>query len=255
MRYSLCIAKGLKAFTRFILGKSPKLKQLLRNIINLFENRFRTDDIDTIIDSFSRMKKDVYFIQVGANDSIFADPIRTFIIRDGWSGILVEPLKHIFDRLVENYKGQESLIFENVAISDKDEIRKLWYLEKTDDSMPEWYEGLGSFLPEVVLKSSKKIPNIEKYMTKEQVKCVTLEALIKKNNVRKIDVFVVDTEGYDFHIIKQIDFEKFKPSIILYENKHLKDEEKRLCKKHLRKNGYKLIRKGGNTIAFTGKFN
>ena len=254
MKCSASIARGLKAFAKFILRRSPKLKQFLRNIIDLFENRFRTDDIDSIIDSFSRMKKDIYFIQVGANNSIIADPIRTFIIRDGWSGILVEPLKHIFDNLVENYRGKDNLIFENVAISDKDETRDLWYLKKTDDPMPPWYEGLGSFLPEVVLKSSKNIPNIAKYMTKEQVKCVTLETLIKKNNVKKIDVFTVDTEGYDFHIIKQIDFERFKPSIILYENKHLKDDEKKQCKKHLRKNGYKLIRKGGNTIAFTGKF-
>jgi FkbM family methyltransferase len=259
MQWISSVVGKLKAFAKFVLKRNPKLRKFLNSIIELFENRFRTDDIDSMIDFFSRMKKDVYFIQIGANDGVSGDPIHTFVVRDGWSGILVEPLRDMFDRLVENYRKQKKLIFENVAISDKNGMREFWYLKKEDDEVddviPAWYEALGSFMPEVVLKSAKKIPNMEDYMTKEQVKCITFETLVQKHNVEKIDIVVVDTEGYDFQVIRQIDFERFKPSVILYENKHLKDDEKKECKRYLRKNGYKLIRKGGNTIAFIGKVN
>ena len=134
-------------------------------------------------------------------------------------------------------------------------MRDFWYLEKLDEKNPEWYEKLGSFFPENVYNKSELIPNIDEHIVKVQVKCVTLENLIQKHDVQRIDVFVVDTEGYDFEIIKQIDFERFKPSIIVYEHTHLNNDEKYECKRYLRKIGYTVVQKNCNTLAFSGRFN
>ena len=44
---------------------------------------------------------------------------------------------------------------------------------------------------------------------------------MKKHNVNDISFILIDTEGYDYEIIKLIDFEKYKPSILIFEHKHL----------------------------------
>lgn len=44
------------------------------------------------------------FIQVGANDGIHGDPLRAYIERHHWHGILVEPQPDVFARILENYR-------------------------------------------------------------------------------------------------------------------------------------------------------
>ncbi len=45
---------------------------------------------------------------------------------------------------------------------------------------------------------------------------------MNKHNVQEIDILHIDTEGFDYNVLSQIDFIKHKPYIILYENKHLR---------------------------------
>jgi hypothetical protein len=67
------------------------------------------------------------FVQVGANDGVYGDPLRAYIERHHWRGILVEPQPDVFARLVENYRGScDNLIFENVAISPDEHILRLY---------------------------------------------------------------------------------------------------------------------------------
>lgn len=66
----------------------------------------------------SRRGDALSFVQVGANDGVFVDPLRQYILTRGWSGILVEPQADVFERLKENYADcADRLIFENVAVS------------------------------------------------------------------------------------------------------------------------------------------
>ena len=48
-------------------------------------------------------KDDFFFIQVGANDGLMCDPIRQFIVKHSWGGILVEPVPDYFELLKKNY--------------------------------------------------------------------------------------------------------------------------------------------------------
>src|SRR5580704_6695904 len=58
------------------------------------------------------------FIEVGANDGEFNDPLREYIVKFQWRGVLIEPQPDVFERLKLNYAGQsDRLSFENVAIS------------------------------------------------------------------------------------------------------------------------------------------
>ena len=76
--------------------------------------RPREGKINQVIETFSKIKKDIFFIQIGSNDGIAGDPIHQYISEHNWSGILVEPIKYVFERLLHNYTGYPRLIFENV---------------------------------------------------------------------------------------------------------------------------------------------
>ncbi len=47
--------------------------------------------------------------------------------------------------------------------------------------------------------------------------------MIKKYNIAEIEYLFIDTEGYDYKIIKSIDLNKIKINKIKFEYKHLDD--------------------------------
>lgn len=72
--------------------------------------------------------------------------------------------------------------------------------------------------------------------------------MIKKNNVDKVNVVAIDTEGFDYEVIKLIDFNEVHPDLIIFENKHLTSSDHKECCEMLESKGYKVYGKGGNTI-------
>ena len=74
----------------------------------------------------------------------------------------------------------------------------------------------------------------------ETVMCETLPTVLRRNHVTSIDVVQIDTEGYDFHVLKQLDFKKYRPFVIRIEWEHLPPKEKRSATKLLRGEEYRL---------------
>ena len=192
---------------------------------------------------------DFFFVQIGSNDGVIHDPLFQYINRYHWRGILVEPIDYYFDRLKENYKNNPQLVFEKVAISEKQEIRDFYRVKEGLDFLPAWSKGLGTFYPHVLLKHRWMIPKLKNYIIKERVSCISLKQLLERHRVEKIDLLMIDTEGYDCAIIKQLDFDIFKPNIIIYEHKHLKNRDKKFCEQLLTRQRYSLSRHFSNTMA------
>ncbi len=72
-----------------------------------------------------------------------------------------------------------------------------------------------------------------------KIKSTTLTDLLEKNNIRKIDFLSIDVEGMEMDVLLGLDFEKYRPSLILMEDKHL------YLNKHyfLKKKGYVLMKR------------
>jgi FkbM family methyltransferase len=243
--------------------------KLLRNIVLksdlLFQFYYRflwrpkRNSIPCIINNLSKSKK-IYFIQIGANDGMYNDSLYKFIRRDNWEGILIEPQRNIFIRLKHNYKKMNNLIFENVAVCNKNGLKPLYKISFSDAN---WASSISSFSREGVealinsgyveknaIKEGIKLPtNREEYITTEKVNCVTLENLILKYDIKNIDMLMIDAEGYDFEIIKTINFNKVKPLNIVYEHTHLSKKEKIECKNYLKSAGYNLFEDISDTLA------
>src|SRR5436190_4439800 len=83
-------------------------------------------------DLLARKKTDqLSFVQIGAHDGLHADPVRPFITRFHWKGVLVEPQPKIFQRLVKNYSAEKQLIFENAAVGPTDGTATLYTFKES----------------------------------------------------------------------------------------------------------------------------
>jgi len=203
-------------------------------------------------DSFSRLaaaRRSVFFIQIGANDGDQNDPIRHFVAKARWAGILVEPVPEYFEALKDNYRGSSGLHFENVAISDSAANRDFWYLEDADCRLPEWARGLGSFFKDEVTSAAAPDTDLSAHLRSIKVPCMSLEGLLEKYERPAADLLIIDAQGFDGKIIKQVDFSLMKPCVIVYEHILLGKEEKQACREMLEAQGYQLKQDQWDVVA------
>lgn len=184
----------------------------------------------------------LYFVVVGANDGITADCFASFLQNPRFSGIFVEPQKAMFESLQRNYANREEIFFENAAIGPRPGIAILYKLNPAyKDLYPyDHYTGIASFRRDHV---TKHIPGGERIMdlvTTEEVSVITFKQLIKKHSLPRIDIIQIDTEGYDYEILKLIDFEFCRPFLLFYEHRHLSSSDNNVALELLYHNGYLL---------------
>jgi FkbM family methyltransferase len=192
---------------------------------------------DLAVELLILKKPIIKFIQVGANDGVFVDPLRKYVLRGNFRGILVEPQSDIFQKLVSNYSDyKDKLIFKNIGISDEKEINL--------------YKLKSNFLPNDIYKSS--VASSNKNITANQlgmafrdieriaVPCLTLDELIIENSFQEFDILQIDTEGYDLKILRTIDLAKYTPLIIQFEHGHLSLRDCSLITEYLNSNNYQI---------------
>lgn len=83
------------------------------------------DKLDRVLDG------KIYFCEIGAMDGKRHDDMYKYIQKYNWKGILVEPLRDMFEKLKINYSNKQGLIFENSAISNRNSKKKfIEFLDK-----------------------------------------------------------------------------------------------------------------------------
>lgn len=204
----------------------------------------------TVVRQVASATPDFFFVQIGANDGVIYDPISAYVRRYRWSGILVEPVRSYFERLKENYRDCPGLSYENAAISDGEGERRFYRIREDVDYLPTWCAGLGTFYPEVLLTHRWAIPDLDAYVIEERVRCMSLGQLLAKYGVQRLDLLAIDTEGCDYEILRQVDFDRLRPALLLYEHQYIREQDRRSCEAMLRGYGYSLSRHLGNTFAF-----
>jgi len=257
MAFLFRIKEQLKTVRAFLIGRDPFILKSYYKV----HFHIKPGTMDEVFERYSRKKKDFYFIQAGGNDGFMNDPIFRFIKKYDWKGIITEPQKEVFQRrLKRTYRNAANVTLENIAISGKDEIKTLY---KLGVSQARWATGLASFRKEALIKQininyvarkAKKegihLPdNPEKYIVSEEVRCLSLPSLMKRHGLPRLDLLQLDTEGYDFELIRGIPFEHLTPGMISFETEHLKLEELQACKALLAKHHYRIFTFDRDAIA------
>jgi len=206
-------------------------------------------DIDYIFDLANRRGRDVFFLQVGANDGLMDDPIHFLVRKYGWCGVLLEPDPQLFERLKENYSGVDGPILVNAALSPING-KTTFYRIRMDEKMPSWCAGLGSFRRDVILSNKTDVPEIESHIIEDRIESISFHSLVARYKPPRIDLIVIDTEGYDLEILRQLDLIRFRPDLIVYEHKHLNERERTIAADLLIANGYSVQSTAwANTVA------
>lgn len=182
----------------------------------------------------------VFFVQIGANDGKHGDPIHAHVVEHGWSGLLVEPLPDVFERLKANYRGHEGLIFDNCAIGPAGTMT-LYRLSLPPGEAVDWRAGLASFDRAVIASHEYLIKGISRIITEESVRSVEFGNLMAQHGIETMDLLTIDTEGYDFEILKQVNLSMFRPKLIICEIKHLKPSDLSAMQALLDEYGYEAM--------------
>jgi FkbM family methyltransferase len=207
---------------------------------------------DSIIKHLNNKTKNFFFVQIGANDGIKGDPLYLYAKKYKWKGVLVEPVPFLFKKLKQNYEGRKGIFLENIAIAEKGGHKPFYHLKEEckKENLPLWHDEIGSFIKGNVIKHSANISNLEKYLIVSRVECRTFLYLLKKYNLKKIDLLQIDTEGYDYQILKTFPFNILKPKLIIFEDRHLNENQKQKAKQLLISQGYRLTQLPGDCLAY-----
>jgi FkbM family methyltransferase len=234
----------------WIDARSPSISRTDNALVLAVLAEKRLSLVEETVEAFAGAYPEAFFIQIGANDGEQRDPLRREVLHRRWRGLLIEPLPDVFERLQRNYAGVERVELLNIAIADSDGSRPLWHLAPSDDpGLPPWYDALGSFRRDVVLRHRDFIPDIDERIVSTEVTCITPETLCLRHDLSDVDVVQVDTEGYDYEILRRLPFERLRPRLVIYEHHHLSPEDRAEAQALLRSKGYELFEESLDTVA------
>ena len=143
--------------------------------------------------------------------------------------LLVEPVPHNISAIKENLKEFKNIHLEPVAVASVRETKDFFFVKATSINKlkKHWASGIGSFNKNHLLKHRTKRFLIEEDdIDKIPIKTVKFEDLIEKYSITEIDKILIDIEGYEYEILKDMDLKKVRINSILFEYKHFDGYQK-----------------------------
>ncbi len=158
--------------------------------------------------------KNGFYVDVGAHDGISINNTLYFERNNNWTGINVEPLPKVFDKLVVNRPNNINL---NYAICNKD--------GETDFLCNTGYTEMISGIKDTFDKRHLlrlRNENSQMGSTTQVIRVNTkrLESIFDEHKVTHIHYLSIDVEGAEFEVIKSINFDKVFIDVIGFENNY-----------------------------------
>jgi FkbM family methyltransferase len=136
-----------------------------------------------------------FFIEAGANNGI-TQSYTYELEKLGWRGLLVEPSIKSFEECFKNRSVDN--VFYNCALVDNDNIKTI----KGDFN--------GSLMSSI---NGQRLSKNELVV----VEAKTITKILDENNIKDIDLFSLDVEGFELTVLKGLDFSKYKPKYFVIE--------------------------------------
>ena len=214
----------------------------LRKLLNQTLRRFgyelgKIDRFREVIQAEYERRGEFPFVQIGANDGVSFDSLYEFVCNRMSRGLVVEPLPRFFESLRKNYEGYPAIKPVQCAIHPSETSAVIYSVDPERESeVPEFARGIGSFLPDHFKKTG--VP--EDLIVTEEVPCRPLMELVEEEGMLDAALIQIDVEGFDFEVLKMIDFERFSPAVIKYEHEGLSGEDQAAARKLLENQGYQV---------------
>ena len=251
------IVRRFLAWQSLRFARSPKARWNAALAALLFDIRlargpdFYRDQSDRLIALLAEIFPDAFVVQIGANDGSAGDPLAGAFSTTRWSGLLVEPVPHLYEALAARYRDRPGVRVECAAVSTHDGEAPLYRLRTVPGETPQWYDQLPTLNRDVLLKHRSFIPEIDSLVIEERVPAIRLDTLLRRHGISRIDLLVIDTEGHDYEILRGLDFTRFRPALVMFEHQHLSTGDKVAASALLETHGYELRETPeGDTIAW-----
>ena len=180
---------------------------------------------DLFVISELNFKRDGFFIEIGAQDGISGSNSYMLEKIFNWGGIIVEPSRTYKNVLPRNRNCK----IDNSAIWSTSGI----HFQFADLG----HSGLSSIknlMGEGIHGKTRSESHFEEY----EVQTLSLKDLLIKHNAPKvIDYLSIDTEGSEYEIISNFDFESYLIKIITIEHNY-EEKQRELIKQKLNSAGY-----------------
>jgi FkbM family methyltransferase len=216
-------------------------------------------DVAAIVRAYALARPEMTFVQIGAHEGQAGDPLRACVRELGLRGVLVEPQPGPFAALKASYTDQPQLAFERAAIAGEDGTARFYRVDpefwRRHGLRPGSDSEISSLHREqirfhVALFGGEKLAEREdEYLICDEVPALTLGSLLRKHRLAAPDLLQIDAEGFDFEIVKMIDW-AHPPALIHYETVHLAVADRIASWGLLRSRGYDLYATDSyNTLA------
>lgn len=160
-------------------------------------------------------------MQIGANDGMTNDPIRAFLTSHDVSAILIEPLPGCFKKLQRNYAHIDRIHPKNVAISYAGTEIVIHHFDEdfeNNSHMGRFYQTMASLDKETLVNGIKNDPEALSHIVSTSVPCKTVEQIVSEEGFPKLDTLMLDVEGYEYEILKNLDFGSLDLRMIMFEH-------------------------------------
>jgi len=168
---------------------------------------------DILVHQLIGRKLNGIFVDIGANDGVTISNTVLLERNFGWTGIAVEPIPSVFEKLKSNRKCH---MVHGCVTPNAGKAKFLEMVGGTHMLSTLAMHNVG--LTARRLRKSAKRNNAT--INEIDVECFTFHSLVEKYGIKEVDFLSVDTEGGELEILKSIDFDKVPVRVISVENNY-----------------------------------
>jgi FkbM family methyltransferase len=196
------------------------------------------------------------FLSAGASDGVIADPVYPLLERWGGRGVAAEPVPYVFDRLVQNYAHHAEVVCLPVAVAPRSGTMDFWYVEPGHSGLEYIVQAMGTSTREHLLYTITRLQQItnlqpepmhhpahpptvdrfsgsgipgdlDRYVRSVPVEALTFDELLARARLDHVDLVNLDVEGLDYDIFTTVDWQRWRPAVVIIETYEMTDHEQR----------------------------
>jgi FkbM family methyltransferase len=178
------------------------------------------------------------FLQIGAFDGEGDDDLRELIVQHRLRGVLVEPQPAAFARLQQTYRDQPQVALLQAAIAEREGVRDL-FCQRGKSSMAASFDRA----------HLRRHGIADDEIVAHPVACHTVQSALRAASLDRADLIQIDAEGYDWPIIRSIQLDAMRPSLLRFEYRNMSSRDADDCLEFLASHGYRFLIEPRDIIA------
>jgi FkbM family methyltransferase len=235
----------MKNVARFILAQlGYQVSRSSRNLIMDPGTQLRVT-LDVLIQlRLSRTSRFVY-LQIGANDGVQDDPLVHWRADDRVSGVLVEPQPEPCDHL-RSIANERTKVIQAAVSAEPGEATLFRFSPLQTGMNSTVYASFDRNYLERIATQRRLPPESIEGIRVPTIDCDSLRSHLP---LSELDLLLIDTEGFDYQVLKLFDLDKNRPVLVCYEDINLARRDRQAAIQLLLGTGYRIAFHGNDVLA------